>query len=68
MKISIPLNERWERGIPHHPKSIELYEFIANMDFEHGGDFFCFKSGGDGDNGEVLMWYMDEYFEQRNPV
>jgi hypothetical protein len=63
VKISMTPDERWERGIPHHPKSMELYEFIADMDFAHGGDFFCFKSGGDGDNGEILMYYMDEYFE-----
>lgn len=63
MNISMTVNERWEQGIPHNPKSIELFKFISDIDFEHGGDFFCFKSGGDGDNGEILMYYMDEYFE-----
>jgi hypothetical protein len=63
MNISMPVNERWERGIPHHLKSMELFKFISDMDFEHGGDLFCFKSGGDGDNGEALMYYLDEYFE-----
>ena len=64
MKIPTTPDERWEKDIPHHPKSIEIYNFIADMDFEHGGDIFCFKSGGDGDNGEALMYYLDEYFEQ----
>jgi hypothetical protein len=64
MKLLKSFNERWENGTPHHPKSKELFKFIAKIDFENGGDFFCFKSGGDGDNGEILMWYMDEFFEQ----
>ena len=25
---------------------------------------FCFKSGGDGDNGEHLMYLLDIHFEQ----
>ena len=36
----------------HNPKSVELFEFISTLDFENG-DYFCFKSGGDGDNGEI---------------
>lgn len=46
----------------HHPKSKEIYTFIAELDFRHGGDAFCFKSGGDGDNGEHLMNLLDCYF------
>lgn len=46
----------------HHPKSIELFKFIEKLDFENG-DYFRFKSGGDGDNGEFLMQLFDEYFE-----
>jgi hypothetical protein len=57
------INKRWENGIDHHPKSVELYEAIAKIDFELCNDFFCWKSGGDGDNGEFLMYEMDIYFE-----
>lgn len=46
----------------HLPQSVELYEFIAWLDCEHGNDMFGFKAGGDGDNGEVLMDYFDAYF------
>ena len=57
------LNKRWENGVAHHPKSEELYKAIEKIDFEIGGDFFCWKSGGDGDNGEALMYELDIYFE-----
>lgn len=36
---------------------------IAKVDFAHGGDFFRWKTGGDGDNGEHLMYIMDIVFE-----
>lgn len=32
------------------------------MDYKNG-DYFCFKSGGDGDNGELILAYLDEYFK-----
>lgn len=57
-------NERWEQGIPHHPKSKEIFKSIAKTDLELNEDYFCWKSGGDGDNGETLMYLLDEYFEQ----
>ena len=53
---------KWLKNMNHHPKSIELYKFISDLDYKHG-DTFCFKSGGDGDNGEQLMYLMDAYFE-----
>ena len=49
----------------HTPKSKEIYDFIADLDFKEGNDFFCFKSGGDGDNGELLMDYLDAYFKSK---
>jgi hypothetical protein len=58
------INERWEKGIPHHPESVKLYKFIEKLDYEECGDSFGFESGGDGDNGETLMYLMDEYFER----
>lgn len=58
------LQERYDRGIPHNPRSIELYRSIAKLDFEEGGDVFCFKSGGNGDNGEHLMYLLDMHFAQ----
>jgi hypothetical protein len=34
-------------------------------------DYFCWKTGGDGDNGETLMYQMDAFFELfdlENPI
>ena len=60
------LTRRWEQGIPHDPRSTALYKSIADIDFTLGSDFFCFKSGGDGDNGEHLMYLLDEHFERED--
>jgi len=57
------INKRWENGTEHHPKSVELFKALADIDFRFGNDCFCWKSGGDGDNGEELMYHMDIYFE-----
>ena len=53
--------ENYGMGKADNPKSVELYNFISKLDFENG-DYFCFKSGGDGDNGEFLMDLLDCYF------
>jgi hypothetical protein len=64
--VELDINKRWERGTPHHPKSVEMYRVLEAFDWLYGGDRFCFKSGGDGDNGEHLMYLMDIYFEQED--
>ena len=56
------IEARWEKGINHHPLSEHLYKHIERVDMKNG-DSFCFKSGGDGDNGETLMYLMDSWFE-----
>lgn len=50
--------------VEHLSETEELYQFISALDFEFG-DAFCFKSGGDGDNGELLMFYLDLYFKHK---
>ena len=62
----IDINKRWEEDIEHDSRSEELYGFISNYDFKFAGDYFCFKSGGDGDNGEALMYLLDEYFANKD--
>lgn len=57
------INKRWEDGVDHHTKSEELMTALMRIDFKHGDDYFCWKRGGDGDNGETLMYEMDIYFE-----
>jgi len=66
MTIETNINKRWETGIQHHPKSIELFKALSKIDFEHGSDYFCWKSGGDGDNGEHFMYELDIYFEMQD--
>ncbi len=60
------LSDRWGEGKPHHPKSIELMNFLAAIDWEVYQDHFCWKTGGDGDNGESLMFEMDAFFEAKD--
>lgn len=54
---------RWEDGIDHHPMSNRLVRFMADHDFNDYNDSLCIKVGGDGDNGEHLMYLMDAFFE-----
>lgn len=62
----ININKRWEEGIPHVNRTIELYEFISKYDFTFCSDYFEFKAGGDGDTGEQLMYLIDEYFANKD--
>ena len=55
--------DRWGEGVEHHPMSRRLMKFLAEHDFHDYGDYFCWKYGGDGDNGETLMFQMDAFFE-----
>ncbi len=61
--VETNITKRWESGTPHHPKSVALFKVLEGIDWKHGGDYFCWKSGGDGDNGEHLMYELDIYFE-----
>lgn len=55
--------KRWENGIEHHPLSVKLMEWMMDIDINAYGDSLCLKIGGDGDNGETLMYLMDGFFE-----
>jgi len=59
------ISKRWEQGMSHHARSREVYDMLVEADNRYGGDYFCWKSGGDGDNGETLMFMLDVYFEKR---
>ena len=61
-KIADP-GKRWASGTPHHKESMRLMKLIAELDFEFNNDYFQWKYGGDGDNGESLMYLMDMIFE-----
>jgi len=64
--INVDVNNRWENGIEHHPNSKELMENIMALDFELTNDYFNWKVGGDGDNGETLMYLLDIFFEMKD--
>ena len=57
------INKRWEEGIDHHPRAIEMFDIIKEADWAFCDDHFCWKSGGDGDNGEALMYSLSVMFE-----
>lgn len=60
------VDERLEAGIPHDPRSEILARSLAKID-EQNGNLFDFKFGGDGDNGESLMYLLDIYFQEVLP-
>jgi len=62
-ELGLTNKNRWEDGIDHHPMSVRLMDFLALHDYHDYNDFFCWKKGGDGDNGEELMYEMDAFFE-----
>ena len=62
---NLPEVEDYGFAKDHNPKSKEIYDFISEVDFGNG-DAFCFKAGGDGDNGEMLMDLLDLYFERKS--
>lgn len=61
--LGLIYNDRWDNGNDHHPMSNRLMKFLSQHDFEDYDDYFCWKFGGDGDNGETLMYQMDAFFE-----
>ena len=62
--VETNINKRWGQGLGHHPKSKEIFKAIKDNDWKYGDDCFCWKEGGDGDNGEHLMYLLDIHFEQ----
>ena len=66
MKVETNITKRWEQGIHHHKKSKEIMKILEDMDLKYGNDYFGWKTGGDGDNGEHLMYEMDIYFEMQD--
>lgn len=55
--------DRWGLGMDHHPMSERIVEFLSEHDLHDYNDSFCWKTGGDGDNGETLMFQLDAFFE-----
>jgi len=64
--IETDINVRWEAAQDHHPESKKIMHAIAALDYAYAGDGFCWKTGGDGDNGETVMYLLDIYFEAKD--
>jgi len=64
--LGITKIDRCEKGIDHHPMSLRMMKFIATHDMNDYNDYFCWKIGGDGDNGEIMLYQMDAFFEMMN--
>lgn len=64
--VETDINKRWEQGMNHHPESERIMKILMEADEKYGDDYFCWKKGGDGDNGETLMFTLDVYFEKRD--
>jgi hypothetical protein len=57
---------RWAEGVPHDPRTLEICNALRRIDFEQCGDYFGWKFGGDGDNGETLAYELDVYFAEKD--
>jgi hypothetical protein len=64
--IVADIGKRWEDGIDHHPEARAVFDLVKKADWVFGEDYFCWKSGGDGDNGETLMYALSVLFELRD--
>ena len=62
----ISVAERWERGIDHDPRSIEIVKYMQKIDWDEGGGALDIETGGDGDIGETMMYYLDCFFEKKD--
>ena len=64
--VETDINKRWEEGTPHHPESERVFRGLMYIDFHYCDNYFDWQKGGDGDNGETLMYQLDILFEQRD--
>lgn len=64
-QLGLTALNRWEDGIDHHPATVRLMKFVAEHDFKDYNDYFCWKTGY---NGETLMYEMDAFFELQDKL
>lgn len=61
--VNTDITGRWEQGIDHHPNSIAFMNMLKAIDWLYCDGHFDWKTGGDGDSGETLMYEMDILFD-----
>lgn len=59
-------DERWERGIDHDPRSEEIVRAIDRLDWKFNNGNLDIRCGGDGDNGEMMMYLLDYWFAEKD--
>lgn len=64
--IEADIGVRWEEGMDHHPDSIAAIEAMALVDWKLCGLALDISTGGDGDNGETMMYMLDIFYEARD--
>ena len=62
-ELGLTNKSRWGDGVDHHPMSVRLMEFLFHHDWKDYNCYFDWSYGGNGDNGETLMFEMDAFFE-----
>ena len=56
----LQIEDRWSKGIDHEKGTVELVKLLSEIDQHHFGNYFDWRTGGDGDNGETLAYQLDE--------
>jgi hypothetical protein len=62
----LTIGERWEQGIDHDPRSEEIVRAMSRLYLELCEGCLDIRVGGDGDNGETMMYLLDIYFERKD--
>lgn len=66
--VNTSIEDRYEKGLAHHPEAYNMAMKIGAIDWLFCNDSFCFKFGGDGDNGETLTYLLDIIFELNDKI
>ena len=67
VKAHGPVKDKWSLGESHHPLSELLVRTMAIIGWDKFSHFDI-RCGGDGDEGETMMFILDSYFEEFNGV
>lgn len=66
--VSTDINARWEQGVDHHPRSEALVKAMQFVDITYCDNMCDINTGGDGDNGESLLYLLDIIFESQDKL
>jgi len=58
--------ERWKQGVDHDPRSEEIIRALSDLDWQFYNGVFDIKVGGDGDDGENMMYLLDYWFANKD--